>query len=276
MKTRILASAVMIPMLLVVVLWAPKVVAAILVGLMGAIGSYELLYRTGLLKHLRLNIYSAIMAFFVSIWSYFGCNYPTMLLGMMVYYALMFGEMMASHVKLHIKDAFLCVLSGVIFPFLLSALIRIFVGEMGVYYVWVPFLLAFMSDIGAYFTGVFFGKHKLCPIVSPKKTVEGLVGGVVLATLSMLVYGLVLQYIFRSGVDMGLRVNFGYLLIFGILGSLGGVFGDLSLSVIKRQTGIKDYGNLIPGHGGIMDRFDSVLVTAPLTEALLLILPLVV
>ncbi len=276
MKTRILASAVMIPLLLVVILWAPKIVAAVIVGLMGSVASYELLFRTGLLKHKRLNIYSAIMAFLVSIWSYFGCNYPTMLLGMIAYYALMFGEMMASHVKLQVKDAFLCVLSGLVFPFLLSALIRIFAGSYGVYYIWVPFLLAFVSDTGAYFTGVFFGKHKLCPVVSPKKTVEGLVGGVLLATLSMLLYGLVLQYIFQSGVNTGMRVNFGYLLIFGVVGSLGGVFGDLSLSVIKRQTGIKDYGTLIPGHGGILDRFDSVLVTAPLTEALLLILPLVV
>ncbi len=270
MKTRILASAVMIPLLVVVILWAPKIVAAVIVGLMGAVASYELLYRSGLLKHKRLNIYSAVMAFFVSIWSYFGCDYPTMLLGMIVYYGLMFGEMMASHVKLHIKDAFLCVLSGLIIPFMLSALVRIFAGEQGVYYIWIPFILAFMSDTGAYFTGVFLGKHKLCPIVSPKKTVEGLVGGVVLATLSMLLYGVVVQF------GLQVKVRFTYLLVFGVVGSLGGVFGDLSLSVIKRQTGIKDYGTLIPGHGGILDRFDSVLVTAPLTEALLLILPVVV
>ena len=84
--------------------------------------------------------------------------------------------------------------------------------------------------------------------------------------------------LFALVLDRGLGrdVNYGYAVIYGIVGALGSVFGDLSMSVIKRQTGIKDYGKLIPGHGGILDRFDSVMITAPLTEALLLILPFVV
>ncbi len=187
-----------------------------------------------------------------------------------MYYGLIFAELMAGLKNLQVKDAFLCMLSGMILPFMLSALIRIFVPKDGIYYIWIPFILAFASDTGAYFTGMAIGKHKLCPVVSPKKTVEGLVGGVVCAVLGMLAYGLMLQFGFHA------KVNYLSLLIYGLVGSFGGVFGDLSLSVIKRQTGIKDYGNLIPGHGGILDRFDSVLVTAPLTEALLLILPVVV
>ncbi len=270
MKTRILSALAMLALVPVLIFWTPNWVAAVFVGLMGAVASYELLYRTGLLIHVRLNIYSAVMAFLVSLWSYFGCNYPMLLLGMVAYYGLLFGEMMAAHVQLSVKDALLCMLSGMIFPFMLSSLVRIFVGQSGIYYIWIPFILAFLSDSGAYFAGMAFGRHKLCPIVSPKKTVEGLVGGVVLATVSMFAYGLVLQ------LGFGCRVNYWALLIYGVVGSLGGVFGDLSLSVIKRQTGIKDYGNLIPGHGGILDRFDSVLMTAPITEALLLILPVVV
>ncbi len=270
MKTRIIAAVCMLALVPVLLFWLPDYCAAIFVGVMGAVASYELLYRTGLLKHTRLNIYAAVMAFGVSIWSYFGCNYPYMLLALVLYYVLIFAELMADMKNLQVKDAFFCMLSGVILPFMLSALVRIFVGERGIYYIWIPFIMAFASDTGAYFTGMAIGKHKLCPVVSPKKTIEGLVGGVVCAILGMVAYGLVLQYRFQW------EVNYLSLLIYGLVGSLGGVFGDLSLSVIKRQTGIKDYGTLIPGHGGILDRFDSVLVTAPLTEALLLILPVVV
>ena len=130
--------------------------------------------------------------------------------------------------------------------------------------------MAFLSDTGAYFIGVFFGKHKLCPNISPKKSVEGLIGGVVTAVVGMLVYGIIMERCFAF------KVNYLLALLYGLLGSFAGVMGDLTMSVIKRQVGIKDYGNLIPGHGGILDRFDSVMITAPLTEALLLVIPFMV
>ena len=131
-----------------------------------------------------------------------------------------------------------------------------------------PFVVAFLADSGAYFVGVTLGKHKLCPVISPKKTVEGLLGGIALAILGTVVYGLILQ------LGFGFKVNYFLVVVYGVLGSLASVMGDLSFSVIKRQTGIKDYGHLIPGHGGILDRFDSVIVVAPLIEALLLFLPM--
>ncbi len=270
MKTRILAALVMVPLLLIVLLLCPVWVAAVAVGLMAAIGSYELLYRTGIVKHIRLNIYSAVMAFLVSAWSYHGCSFSAMLLGLLVFHIAIFGEVMLSELKISVKDAFFCILAGVLLPFFLSALIRIEQMQAGRYLIFIPFIMAFVSDTGAYFAGMLFGKHKLCPVISPKKTVEGLIGGVVLAGLAMLLYGLLLDKAFT------MEVNYLYLGIYGLVGALGGAFGDLSLSVVKRQTDIKDYGNLIPGHGGILDRFDSVLITAPLTEALLLLLPAVI
>ena len=106
--------------------------------------------------------------------------------------------------------------------------------------------------------------------ISPKKTIEGLVGGVITAIFGVVIYCVILRFAFDF------EVNWIYVPIYGLLGSLAGVFGDLCFSVIKRQTGIKDYGNLIPGHGGILDRFDSVTIVAPLAEVLLLILPLAV
>lgn len=269
MKTRIIAALILLPLLLLLLFCAPAWVAALVGGILSMVASYELLYRTGLLLHKRLNVYSAIMAFGVSIWSYLSLSYSVILLAVLVFYLLVFGEMMISHLELPLKDAFLCFLSGIVIPFMFTSLIRLLVMEQGRMLVCIPFVIAFMSDAGAYFVGVFFGKHKLCPKISPKKSVEGLVGGVVIGTLGLLLFVWVVNTFFNA--------SFHYLLAipYGVIGCLASAFGDLCMSAIKRQTGIKDFGNLIPGHGGMLDRLDSVIVVAPLTEALLLLIPMV-
>ncbi len=270
MKTRILAALVLVPLLIVVLLIAPVYIAAAVVGLMCGIASYELLYGTGLVKHWRLNVYSAVMAFCVAAWSYFGMPYAAALVGVFVYAVLLFAELMAGGKKLKTSDACVCLLSGLVIPFMLSALVRILQMSGGRFLIFIPFLMAFLSDTGAYFIGVTFGKHKLCPNISPKKSVEGLIGGIATAVIGMLIFGMIMERFYAF------RVNYLLALVYGLLGSFAGVMGDLSMSVIKRQVGIKDYGNLIPGHGGILDRFDSVMITAPLTEVLLLIIPFMV
>src|SRR5699024_6641788 len=108
------------------------------------------------------------------------------------------------------------------------------------------------------------------PVISPKKTWEGVAGGVAAAVVMMLLYAVVLDLAFSFEVSLGAA------LLYGLLGSTASVVGDLPLSVIKRQTGIKDFGCLLPGHGGILDRFDSMIFVAPLAESLLLLLPLIV
>ena len=117
---------------------------------------------------------------------------------------------------------------------------------------------------------MFFGKHKLCPVISPNKTVEGAVGGVAATILFMIIYTLILRFAFHF------RVNYFYAILYAILGAAGSILGDLTFSVIKRQAKIKDYGTILPGHGGILDRFDSTIVVAPLVEMLLLIIPFAV
>ena len=101
------------------------------------------------------------------------------------------------------------------------------------------------------------GKHKLIPDVSPKKTVEGAIGGVVFCVLAMVVFGLVV-----NNIKSGLRANYLMLIVGGLLASVVSQVGDLCMSVIKRNYGIKDYGKLFPGHGGVLDRFDSVLAVS--------------
>lgn len=270
MKTRVIAAGVLLPLLLVIVLVLPTICTAILFGLIVAIGAYELLWGTGLVKHPRLIAYTAIMAFLTAICSHFGLPYPYVLIGVLVFVAVLYGEMLASKGQLAYEKLMVCLAGGVLIPFLLCALVRLHSGANGRFLILIPFVLAFLSDTGAYFVGCKFGKHKLAPVISPKKSIEGVVGGVLGAIVGMLIYCLVLDIAF------GFTVNYLYALIYGALGSLAAVFGDLSFSAIKRQVGIKDYGNLIPGHGGVLDRFDSMTVVAPLTEALLLLIPVVV
>ena len=116
-----------------------------------------------------------------------------------------------------------------------------------------------ITDVGAYFVGRAIGKRKLAPVVSPNKTVEGAVGGVVLAVTILLTACLVLK---SKGL---IQVNVAALIVYLLVASLLGEYGDLTMSAIKRIVGIKDYANLFPGHGGVLDRFDSLLFVLPLT-----------
>ena len=127
-------------------------------------------------------------------------------------------------------------------------------------YVWIVILAAFGTDIFAYFTGNLMGSHKLCPTVSPKKTVEGAVGGVLGSVVLCGLFG----YFF-------LPAGFANCIVIGVVGSVFAQLGDLSASVMKRKIGIKDWGAAIPGHGGVLDRIDSILFTAPLVFYILML-----
>lgn len=141
---------------------------------------------------------------------------------------------------------------------MLSCIYQTRVMEAGAYTVWLIFLCSWGSDTCAYCVGVLIGKHKMAPKLSPKKSVEGAVGGVAGTALLTMLYG----WLFRQ--EMGLTVEYVFILagISGV-GAVISMIGDLAASAIKRNYDIKDYGRLIPGHGGILDRFDSVIFTAP-------------
>lgn len=270
MKTRVITAVALLPLLLLVVLAAPKIYTAILFAAMAAIAAYELMSGTGLVKHLRLCIYAAVGAFWCVLWCGLGVSHAWLLLGILVIWVAIFAEMMASQMQLGFNKAAICLVASTVIPLLFGAIVRLHNHTEGRFYILIPFVLAFLSDTGAYFAGLKFGKHKLAPAISPKKTVEGVFGGVLGAILGMVIYCVILQVIFKF------HVNYLYAVIYGVLGSAAGVFGDLCFSVIKRQTGIKDYGNLFPGHGGILDRFDSMMVVAPLVEVLMMLLPVAV
>ena len=159
--------------------------------------------------------------------------------------AVPFGELTAA------------VFAGVVFPAMLSCLLLLRMEENGQALVFLPLCISFGSDTFALFAGMLCGRHKLTP-VSPKKTVEGAVGGLLGGVFGMTVFKLIAEAVL--GVAL---LDWTAVLLFGTLGSVVGQIGDLSFSLIKREFGVKDYGNLLPGHGGILDRFDSVSFVAP-------------
>ena len=270
MLKRTITGAALIAVLVVVLLFLPAWCAGILLSVMVSLAAEELLKTTDLVKDPHLLGGAVVAAVNVVWWCFFGMHYVWALGVLLVFTVVCFAQMLRTNGQLPFNQVAITFMAGIIIPFLLSALVRIRIMENGVFFIAAPFVMAFMPDTGAYLIGCAFGKHKLCPAISPKKTVEGLFGGFLGGILGMIVYGLVLQHFF------GFAVNYLFAVIYGVLGAGFGTFGDLMFSVIKRQTGIKDYGKLLPGHGGILDRFDSVTIVAPLAELLLMILPLAV
>ena len=160
-----------------------------------------------------------------------------------------------------------CFFGGILVPVCLSALVQLRGMENGRFLVLLPVICANLTDVGAYFVGMFLGKHRGITKVSPNKSLEGYVGGIVFGCLVMMLYALVLRQF------MGVEVSIPLMALYGIAGSAVTELGDLSFSLIKRQNGVKDYGNLLPGHGGMMDRFDSTVFAAPTILVLVWLMP---
>jgi phosphatidate cytidylyltransferase len=171
---------------------------------------------------------------------------------------LMFINILLKNLRVNIIDLAISLLSVVYVPFMFSFIKLIFSMEHGRILIMFVFLGAFASDVMAYLIGSKFGKKKLCPVISPKKTVEGSVAGIIGVIISYIVIVLISNHFF--GTDF----NIIYMSLLAIIVSISGQFGDLAASAIKRYCKIKDFGNIMPGHGGILDRCDSIMFVAPI------------
>lgn len=269
MKTRLISAAILLPICFLIIWVLPKAVCAVAIAVLCAIMAYELLYRTGLVHNKRLIAYTMLAAFMVPIWCHLGMSRPWGQLGLLVFFCAVFGEMLYNHVKVRFEMVSYCLLAGIVLPYFLAAIVRILDLYSGRDVIIIPLILAFLPDSGAYFIGTRYGKRKLAPTVSPKKSVEGAIAGVATAVIGMVVYAVIMD------VATDAEVSYSLALIYGVVGAVADIFGDLFFSAIKRQMGIKDYGNLIPGHGGVLDRFDSMILVAPLTEILITLIPVV-
>lgn len=262
MKTRIISGLCMVPLLVLVYLGGYFITAlCIIIGFMGVNELFNGFNAMGV-KPSRAIAYGAMAVLYVV-----GGLFPTnheYIIGWLV------GSVMACSVYMlkinerRIEDA-LGTMLGIIYVVFFSYHV-VLVDRLEIYgaMIWLVLLPAFCTDIFAYFTGVLFGKHKLCPYLSPKKTVEGAVGGIVGSVVCCGLFGRFLFPILNGIYSIVLPDMTIHCIVIGLIGSVMAQCGDLTASAYKRKMGIKDYGSLIPGHGGVMDRFDSVLFTAPM------------
>ena len=272
MGKRIMVAVIFIPLLLFLFYGiAPTypVALCILIAALSMVAVHEVLWSTGFLKHARISGYSIILAGLIPFWVYYDGTAQTALFGLFIYVVLLFAEAISSHKRITLEKMGGAFFLTVVIPFFLSSFLRIRQMDHWEPLIILPLVAAFISDAFALFAGMAFGKHKLAPELSPKKTVEGAVGGFVGAVVITALYGLGLH------LALSYEVSYLRLALYGALGSVVSQLGDLSFSYIKREYGLKDFGNIFPGHGGVLDRFDSVIFCAPLIELLIRVLPAV-
>lgn len=274
MRARVIVGFALVALLIFVLFFAPDWAMALGLSLISVLAVQELLGATKYIRKKRLITYSVVIAAVVPLWYYFRTpEWPgeLMVAAMFLIILLLFGEGLLDPENVTFEMISVVFVVSLIIPMFFSSLIRIDdpADPLSRYVIIIPFICAFGCDTCAFHIGRKLGKRKLAPLISPKKTVEGAIGGVAGVLVLMVIYGLVMQYGF------GLHVNYPYLTLYGLIGAAVAQLGDLSMSFVKREFGLKDFGAILPGHGGIMDRFDSLLFAAPAIELLMFFLPAV-
>ena len=282
MKTRIISAVVMIAVVIAALFAGYKyntLIITVFIALLSVAATYEIMQsivKTGtVFRKTAACVYAAAVFFCVS--DMFHSAYDILinntisdqkrislvmsyLLLITALYVILFTVSIIYEKKeFNVKEIFALLGVPLVYGAAFATLDCIITKPAGIYYLLLVINFSSVCDTGAYFTGVFFGSHKLCKHVSPKKTVEGAIGGIVLS----LIVTVVLVRIF--GVDVNIFVMLAAAAVMCIVGMLG----DLFASIIKRSVGVKDYSNLIPGHGGILDRFDSMLFISPAVLSLM-------
>lgn len=260
-KERTVSSVILVIIALATILPGGPILAVTLY-LISNVAFLELTKACGIHTGRRLNALELtgllaiavyyLLIFFVQTHTYFMMVLILLLMALMFVYVFSFPKFTANQ----IMAAYFSLIYA---PVMLSFIFLTRQLEHGVYLVWMIFISSWISDTCAYLVGVLLGKHKLVPQLSPKKTIEGSLGGILGSAIVGALFGSFLLDKTLGGNQFGVM-----LFIIGAIGSVISQIGDLAASAIKRNHNIKDYGKLIPGHGGIMDRFDSVIFTAPM------------
>lgn len=258
MKVRLISAGVGIAICIVLMLFGEinSVVINVAVSLLSVLMCTELLSAKSLHKQLKLSIPCLLFAFFMPLLSYSDAKFiPLFLFALSI-----FTIMVVFHSTVSLSDVMFAFGGTMLLTLSLTSLVIVTCSENKFTSFWVIITVGvpWLADSGAYFAGYYLGKRKLCPTISPNKTVEGAVGGLLSGFLGAFLIGLVFLLIYPNA-----DINFIALLIIGLVNPIISIIGDLSFSIIKRECNIKDYGSIMPGHGGALDRFDSVIFCAP-------------
>lgn len=270
MKIRIITSFVGLALVIPCLVFSNTPALEVLFALCTATAVYELIRCAGQGKNHALTVPAALLALFTPFtirWIDLGVDFTTyLIIAFALYLFYVFTLSIFSKGKFPVHDAGLIAAMTIYIIIGFSGIICIRdLPECGKYIYLVIFVSSWLPDVGAYFVGVTMGKHKLIPDVSPKKTVEGAIGGILTCVLSFVVYTLIVNHLFDANINMWIMI------IASVLLAVASMIGDLTASLIKRHYAIKDYGNVLPGHGGVLDRFDSCLATSMLFYVMTLI-----
>ena len=271
MLTRIISSAVGIVIAVIVLWFHDTFVLNLAIGLISAIMLYELLNAVRCFKIYIISLpsllYAVLLPFLVTTKYSFMASF--------IYVILVFMGTIFQHKHIKAVKSLVTLAATLLISNAMTTLVQLHeygnltgalmgVKSIGLIYLIMGLCGAWLADSAAYFVGTFLGRNKLCPEISPKKTIEGFAGGILVTGLLFVL----INFIY-SRVVSDITVNYFAVCILGMLLAVIGTIGDLSASILKRQCGIKDYGNIMPGHGGLMDRFDSVIFVAPFLYAFL-------
>lgn len=271
LKQRLIFGFLGAVLAVVVLTLCPSYIIGVCIGILELIALYEFFSVTGMKDKkspavIVGYIFSVISTFFVILKSESATNilFPIVLIFTFILLILMVFR----HSKCTFSDCSLVFLGSVYIVLFFSHMQFIRQMEYGKVLIWILFISAWSTDTFAYFSGLTLGKHKLCPEISPKKTIEGSIGGILGCILCTEIYVYIIASV--NNIEFNL-INAG---ICALASSVISQIGDLAASCIKREHGAKDYGNLIPGHGGVLDRFDSALFIAPVVYYLIKYLPI--
>ena len=278
MKQRIITGSICAVLFIGCLFLMDTIVFALVLSLMAAIAVHEVEKAVNL-KNIPIMILSLALSVAIPVLVHFNISVPIAAVGG-IYVVLIFIFMLLQFEKTKFEEAVTAIFASVAIPYSFS-LFLVFrdINERfssytkidGIFLILFACFCAWLTDIFAYFVGSKFGKHKLCPKISPKKSVEGAVGGVVGAVL----LNVALLFVFKKFFFQdGTGLNYISVIIMSVCLSVISMFGDLAASTIKRNFGIKDFGKLLPGHGGIMDRCDSLLFVLPVLYSLIYIINL--
>jgi len=261
-KTRAI-SAVFIVIISALSIYLGGIVLGLIMLAISLIAFYELSRATGIhsedkkINEIEALSYISITVFYVM--TYFELADLYMGIWLVLSVLILLAAYVFAFPKIEAKNVMTAVFCIIYAPVMFSFILRLRAMDYGFWLVWLVFIASWVSDTCAYCVGMLFGKHKLAPKLSPKKSIEGAIGGIFGAAIVGALYGWLL-----SAVVMNDLSQIWICALIGGAGSIVSQIGDLTASGIKRQHNIKDYGHLIPGHGGIMDRFDSVITAAPM------------